>query len=38
MTTTNYIKNKNLYPQIHTILLINGDDGEILEEFNYNFL
>nr|DAR17266.1 MAG TPA: hypothetical protein [Caudoviricetes sp.] len=38
MTTTNYFKNKNLYPQIHTILLINGDDGEILEEFNYNFL
>ena len=38
MTITNNFKHINKYPKTHQTLIINGETGEILEEFNFNFI
>ena len=38
MTITNNYKYINQYPKTHQIHIISGETGEILEEFNYNFI
>lgn len=38
MTITNNFINLDLYPNKHYILIIDLETGEILEEFNYNYI